>query len=209
MKADLRERLASVARGEITRKHPVTRVEGVTGIPGYTSKSLMLPRYPGYTSKTGSCQNDAKDRVTEGVTAPPEPEDTALEERKGLPMGSAPQSKPAAVPWPEPTINGTPPFGSDEVPDRYEAEWKALLARCPPWATEWQWTAAIFDSRNLFGEWGAELLRLDWQPSAIFDRWQGLAWFLKGSPVTALGPRHAFLHDGRIFETRSNCPLGK
>jgi hypothetical protein len=89
------------------------------------------------------------------IAAPPEPGQAAaivpsdakaaLEERKGLPMGSAPQSKPAAAPWPEPTINGTPPFGSDEVPDRYEAEWKALLARCPPWVTEWQWTATIFD----------------------------------------------------------------
>jgi hypothetical protein len=86
------------------------------------------------------------------------------------------------------------------VPSRYEAGWKTLLAACPPWATEWQWAEAIFSCRDLFGEWGAELLRLNWQSKDIFDRWQGICWFLKGEQVTAIGARHAFLPSGRIFE---------
>jgi hypothetical protein len=56
----------------------------------------------------------------------------------------------------------------------------ALLAGCPSWATEWQWTEAIYSCRDLIGEWGAELLRLNWPAKDIFDRWQGLGWFLKG-----------------------------
>jgi hypothetical protein len=107
---------------------------------------------------------------------------------------------PTNGPWPEPKITGNPPLGADHVPSRYEAGWTALLASCPPWATEWQWTTAIFSCRDLFAEWGAELLRLSWQSKDIFDRWHGLGWFLKGKAVTALGPRHAFLADGRIFE---------
>ena len=99
-------------------------------------------------------------------------------------------------------IDAVPPFGSDSVPSRYAEGWGALLAGCPSWAPEWQWAAAICDCRTLFGEWGAELLRLNWQSKDIFDRWQGLAWYLKGGAVTALGPCHAFLQDGRIFERR-------
>jgi hypothetical protein len=85
-------------------------------------------------------------------------------------------------------------------PRRYEAEWQKLLAKCPSWATEQQWAAAIFGCRfgcrDLFGEWGAELLRLNWQPENIFDRWHGLAWFLNGGGVAAIGPCHAFFKMG-------------
>jgi hypothetical protein len=105
-------------------------------------------------------------------------------------------------PWTEPAITKDPHFGVDKVPSRYEPSWRQLLATCPSWATEQQCTAAIFGCRDLFGEWGAELLRLDWRAEDIFDRWRGLAWFLKGTSVMAIGPCHAFLHDGRIFERR-------
>jgi hypothetical protein len=107
---------------------------------------------------------------------------------------------PIGAPWPEPKITGNPPFGLDHVPARYEAGWQALLAGCPPWATGWQRDEAIFSLRDLFAEWGAELLRLNWQSKDIFDRWHGLGWFLKGKAVTALGVRHAFIEDGRVFE---------
>jgi hypothetical protein len=107
---------------------------------------------------------------------------------------------PTDGPWPEPKIIGSPPFGVDHVPSRYEAGWQNLLASCPSWAAPWQWDVAIFSCRDLFGEWGAELLRLDWKPEDLFDRWHGLAWFLRGQHVTAIGARRAFLEDGRIFE---------
>jgi hypothetical protein len=49
-------------------------------------------------------------------------------------------------------------------------------------------------------EWGAELLRLGWQPEDIFGQWTGVGWFIRGSAVMAIGPRHAFIADGRVFE---------
>jgi hypothetical protein len=118
-------------------------------------------------------------------------------ETKSAPVAPVP---PIGASWPEPKITGKPPFGTDHVPSRYEAGWQALLASCPSWAAPWQWDVAIFDCRDLLGDWGAELCRLDWRPENIFDRWKGLAWFLKGRRVTAIGPRHAFLEDGRVFE---------
>jgi hypothetical protein len=87
MKADLRERLVSVARWEVARKHPVTRVERVTGVECNTSKSLMLYRYTCNTSISASLENDAKERVTRGVTLPHEPDIVELEERKAMAMG--------------------------------------------------------------------------------------------------------------------------
>jgi hypothetical protein len=122
--------------------------------------------------------------------------------KAALAAGKTANTPPAATDgaWPEPKITGNPPFGIDHVPNRYELEWKALLAGCPPWAAEWQWAETIFSCRDLFGEWGSELLRLDWRPDDVFDRWHGLGWFLKGKKVMALGARHAFLECGRIFE---------
>jgi hypothetical protein len=102
--------------------------------------------------------------------------------------------------WPEPKIAKDSHFGVDEVPNRYKAGWQDLLAANPSWASPWQWETAIFSCRDLFGEWGAELLRLNWQPKDIFGQWTGLTWFLKGRHVTAIGVRHAFIEDGRIFE---------
>jgi hypothetical protein len=115
---------------------------------------------------------------------------------------TAPPARPSSndAPWPEPEIVKDSHFGAENVPSRYEAGWRALLASCPPWATEYQWAETIFSCRDLIGEWGAELLRLDWQPKNIFDRWHGLGWFLKGQHVTAIGVRHAFIEDGRVFE---------
>jgi hypothetical protein len=107
---------------------------------------------------------------------------------------------PTNGPWPEPKITKGSYFGADQVPSRYEPGWRALLAGCPSWAAPLQWEMAIFSLRDLFAEWGAELCRLNWRPENIFDRWHGLTWFLRGQHVTALGPRHAFIADGRVFE---------
>jgi hypothetical protein len=124
-------------------------------------------------------------------------------DRQRMPLlPQAPAVTPTPVPpsWPEPKITKTGYFGADKVPSRYEAEWRKLLAKRPDWAVGWAWEAAICDCRVFFGEWGEELRRLDWRPEDIFDRWHGLSWFLKGKAVTALGVRHAFIEDGRVFE---------
>jgi hypothetical protein len=111
---------------------------------------------------------------------------------------------PPLTSWPEPVIKAVPPFGSDKVPSRYEAGWQQLLATCPSWATEQQWTAAIFGCRDLFGEWGAELLRLDWQPENIFDRWHGLAWYLQGGSVMATVLATLSFKTGAFLSKESN-----
>src|SRR5690349_5318450 len=81
---------------------------------------------------------------------------------------------------------GNPPFGVDHVPGRFEPGWRDLLAHQPSWATGLQRDVAIFSCRDLLSEWGCELIRLNWQPTDIFDRWHGLAWFLEGKHVTAI-----------------------
>jgi hypothetical protein len=113
---------------------------------------------------------------------------------------------PTNGPWPEPKITKGSYFGADQVPSRYEPGWRALLASRPRWATELQWETAIFSCRDLFAEWGAELLRLNWRPEDIFHQWHGLGWFLKGQKVVFLGPHHAFLEDGRVFERVCRWP---
>jgi hypothetical protein len=62
-----------------------------------------------------------------------------------LPKEPSKPSKPLSSPppWPEPKIVKTSPFGVDKVPSRYEPGWLALLAKCPPWASPWQWETAI------------------------------------------------------------------
>jgi hypothetical protein len=112
----------------------------------------------------------AVDNAARRVTANNTPAPTPLPQEVTKPT----KPPPVSASWPEPKITGKPPFGVDHVPNRYQTEWKALLAGCPPWAAEWQWTTAIFDCKNLFGEWGGELLRLSWQPNDIFGRWHGL-----------------------------------
>jgi hypothetical protein len=51
-----------------------------------------------------------------------------------------------------------------------------------------------------------ELDRLHWPAAAIIaiphDGKAGLAWFLNGEHVVALGPERAFFQDGRIFDRR-------
>jgi hypothetical protein len=65
------------------------------------------------------------------------------------------------------------------------------------------WRAAISDAAGLFGTWGLQLVTLGFTPADIFDiphsgKPGGLAWFMRGSPVMALGPGFAKLQDGRM-----------
>jgi hypothetical protein len=107
---------------------------------------------------------------------------------------------------PAPQIMKETPFGSDGVPTRYLAAWQALLSQCPVVGVRViEWEMAIYDSAALFAIWGAELDRLHWTPGDLFDvphdgKQGGLAWFLRGEHVLALGPKRAFTETGRIFD---------
>jgi hypothetical protein len=103
---------------------------------------------------------------------------------------------------PAPRIVREPPFGSDGVPARYTSAWEALLAQCPPSVATVVWESAIYDAADLFGFWGAELDRLRWPASSLFDVPDGLVWFLKGQHVLALGAERAFTQTGRVFDQK-------
>jgi hypothetical protein len=66
------------------------------------------------------------------------------------------------------------------------------------------WQAAISDAADLFSHWGLQLIALGFTPGDLFDgphsgKEAGLAWFMRGSPVVALGKGMAQLRDGRIW----------
>jgi hypothetical protein len=103
-----------------------------------------------------------------------------------------------------PKIVRVPPFGSDNVPDRYRSAWQLLLAQCPPNASPFVWQAAIFDATTLFGDFGRLIDEHRWAPGDLFDvpydgTLGGLIWFIKGSPVVAIGRAMAQCQDGRIY----------
>jgi hypothetical protein len=145
---------------------------------------------------------DGENLTLEAATAPPDAVIAAIKQNKPeiVALLRAPAGHPA------PRITANPPFGSDGVLERFRAAWEELLARRPPAVDPFVWSAAIFGTADLFGWWSAELDRLHWPAAAIIaiphDGKAGLAWFLNGEHVVALGPERAFLQDGRIFDRR-------
>jgi hypothetical protein len=117
----------------------------------------------------------------------------------GLLRSAPPPVAPSWWPKPHPAIRRELPFGSDNVPARYEAAWQALLPQCPPGVTPFVWEAAIYDAALLFGDFGSLLDHYRWVPGDLFDLPGGLVWFIKGSPVVAIGRSMAQTQDGRIW----------
>jgi hypothetical protein len=106
--------------------------------------------------------------------------------------------------WLEPRIRCEPPFGCDHVPARYRHAWDALLSQCPPAVTPIVWQAAIFDAALLFGDFGKLIDEHHWLSNDLFavpydDVQGGLVWFIKGSPIVAIGRHMAQSQDGRIW----------
>jgi len=100
------------------------------------------------------------------------------------------------------------PWGLDHVPARHQPAWEALFVRCPPDVTPYVWQGAIFDAAGLFGDFGALIDEYRWAPIDLFDvphdgRPGGLIWFIKGSPVIAIGRGMAQCQDGRIWRRAS------
>jgi len=107
-----------------------------------------------------------------------------------------------------PAIRRELPFGSDSVPARYQAAWQAMLTQCPSGVTPFVWEAAIYDAALLFGDFGSLLDEYRWTPGDLFDVPHddgpgGLSWFIKGSPVVAIGRSMAQCQDGRIWRMAS------
>jgi Single-strand binding protein family len=73
--------------------------------------------------------------------------------------------------------------------------WARFQLQCPDGVTEQAWRQAIDDSGRLLDKWGKLADSFGWTPVDLFDvprdGAMGLAWWLKGRTVTALGPEHA------------------
>jgi hypothetical protein len=93
---------------------------------------------------------------------------------------------------------GEPPFGG--LHPRYAPPFEALCAQCPSGVDGWTWWAAAFDAASTLSFWGMELARLGWTSADLFAAPDGLAWWLKGDSIAAIGPRRVFTKSGRMFE---------
>jgi hypothetical protein len=87
-----------------------------------------------------------------------------------------------------------------------------MLAQRPPGVPPIVWEAAIYDAALLFGDWGSELARLGWQANDLFavprtGTRGGLLWFIKGSPVVAIGQTAAFVQDGRLYRRHGQAGM--
>jgi hypothetical protein len=147
---------------------------------------------------------DGGDLVLEADGSIPDGTVAVLKQHKveilNLLRSAPPSGAPSWWPKPYPAIRRELPFGSDGVPARYSAAWQAVLARCPPSVTPFVWEAAIYDAALLFGDFGSLLDEYRWTPGDLFDVPGGLNWFIKGSPVVAIGRSMAQCQDGRIWK---------
>jgi hypothetical protein len=96
--------------------------------------------------------------------------DSALEERKAMAMGG--------------------------VPERYLDGWARLQCQRPAGVTESRWRQTIEDAGCFLDNWGQLAATFGWAPDDLFAApdnrgRRGLAWWLNGRNVTALGPEHA------------------
>jgi hypothetical protein len=97
---------------------------------------------------------------------------------------------------------------------QHEAELVALLGGPEPTA---KLPVGGFGGRprgHIFGDCGSELTRLGWQANDLFavpgnDTRGGLLWFIKGSPVVAIGQTAAFVQDGRLYRRHGQAGVMK
>jgi hypothetical protein len=86
----------------------------------------------------------------------------------------------------------------------YESAWQAFNSQCPPGVSPTTWEESIYDMAILFVDFGSRLVKLGWTAGDLFDvphddKQGGIAWFIKGSPVVALGKTMVSTADGRIY----------
>ncbi len=63
------------------------------------------------------------------------------------------------------------------------------------------WQQSIEDAELLLDQWGERLAEFEWPADAIFGP-DGLAWFLRGEKVQAVGPDHAITASDRVYDRR-------
>ena len=109
----------------------------------------------------------------------PDPDESEIEERKGM--------------------------AADSVPEAYLDAWARLQCQRPR-APDDEWQLAINDAGGFLDAWGCMVAEFGWTSGELFDvprgdGTSGLIWFLKGEPVRSLGPDHAVLGNGtHVFD---------
>jgi hypothetical protein len=101
-----------------------------------------------------------------------------------------------APPNPDPVeINERGGMATDKVPDSYLDAWARFQSQCPAVVIEERWRQAVADAGRFLNQWGKLADSFGWSSGDLFDvprdGAMGLAWWLKGRTVSALGPEHA------------------
>ena len=109
---------------------------------------------------------------------PPDPDEAEIEERKGM--------------------------AAESVPEPYLDAFARLQCQKLITVLDNEQRQAINDAGRFLDAWGALAGEFQWSPGELFDVPRhdercGLAWFLKGETVRALGPAHAATESGRHF----------
>ncbi len=100
------------------------------------------------------------------------------------------------------------------APRVYADAFASLQCQRPLTVSDADWRQAINDAGLFLDEWGALAAEFQWKAVDLFDvprdgRLGGLAWFLEGEAVRALGPEHVRLSDGRVFDRLAMNRAGK
>jgi hypothetical protein len=99
------------------------------------------------------------------------------------------------------------------VPQPYLDGWARLQSQRPAAIPQLQWRQAVDSAGRFLDEWGSLTETFGWSPGDLFDvphdgRPGGVAWFLIGERVRALGPEHAITTSGRVFDRRQGGSHG-
>jgi hypothetical protein len=99
------------------------------------------------------------------------------------------------------------------MPERYLDGWARLQGQRPATIPELQWRRAVDAASHFLDEWGSLAETFGWSPGDLFDVPRvggrgGLAWFLRGERVRALGPEHAITTSERVFDRKQGGSHG-
>lgn len=108
---------------------------------------------------------------------------------------------PAWWPLPHPRVIFEPPFGLDRPPVQLRAAWIAVCAERPPEIDPVPYEVAMFNTAQLFGDFGKLIEDYRWTANDLFGLPDGLAWAIKSRhPVSALGKNMASMTNGVIWK---------
>jgi hypothetical protein len=178
VRADALAALRDIMRGYPVAELHVTPATPVTLQPGYRLKASELQALQPLQAEAGKVRKGDCSPVTAPVTALPEPDEAALEERAGL--------------------------AADRVPRVYLDAWARLNCQRPEGVSEAEWRLALDDGAFFLDTRGADAAATRWTAGELFDVPRegtpgGLVWRLKGERGEALGEAGARLTNGRII----------